>query len=88
MVKLIAFEIIATLDMYKIKWEQTGKESKQSVLTRQGKERGGVVIWCKQSIILVNFRLKYKDINKSNKRQTYTHPMGVLGVHQNGQILH
>ena len=28
---------------------------------------------------LVNFRLKYKDINKSNKRQTYTHYMGVLG---------
>ena len=25
------------------------------------------------------FRLKYKDINKSNKRQTYTHYMGVLG---------
>jgi hypothetical protein len=29
--KLIAFEIIATLDMYKINWQQTGKESKQSV---------------------------------------------------------
>ena len=27
----------------------------------------------------VNFRLKYKDIDKSNKRQTYTHYMGVLG---------
>jgi hypothetical protein len=27
------FEIIATLDMYKINWQQTGKESKQSVLT-------------------------------------------------------
>jgi hypothetical protein len=26
-----------------------------------------------------DFRLKYKDINKSNKRQTYTHYMGVLG---------
>jgi hypothetical protein len=24
-------------------------------------------------------RLKYKDINKSNKRQTYTDCMGVLG---------
>ena len=34
---------------------------------------------CKQCSFLVNFRLKYKDINKSNKRQTYTHSMGVLG---------
>jgi hypothetical protein len=35
--------------------------------------------WCKQCSFLVNFRLKYKDINKSNKRQTYTHYMGVFG---------
>ena len=34
---------------------------------------------CKQCSFLVNFRLKYKDINKSNKKQTYTHYMGVLG---------
>ena len=27
----------------------------------------------------VNIWLKCKDINKSNKRQTYTHSMGVLG---------
>ena len=64
--------------MYKINWQQTGKESKQSVLTRRGK-RGGGIIWCKQCSFLVNFRLKYKDMNKSNKRQTYTDYMGVLG---------
>jgi hypothetical protein len=44
--KLIAFEIIATLDMYKINWQKTGKESKQSVLTRRVKRWGGVLIWC------------------------------------------
>jgi hypothetical protein len=37
------------------------------------------IIWCKQCSFLVNFLVKYKDINKSNKRQTYTDYMGVLG---------
>ena len=32
----------------------------------------------KQCSFLVNFRLKWKDINKSNKRQTYTYGIGVL----------
>jgi hypothetical protein len=32
---------------------------------------GRDIICCKQCSFLVNFRLKYKDINKSNKRQTY-----------------
>jgi hypothetical protein len=49
------------------------------VYWRDGEKGGGVVIWCKQCSFLVNFRLKYKDIYKSNKRQTYTHCMGVLG---------
>jgi len=59
--------------MYKT---ENGKESKQSVLMRRGER--GVVIWCKQCSFRVNFWLKCKDINKSNKRQTYTHSMGVL----------
>ena len=53
-----------------------GKESKQSVL-RWGK-KGVLIYWCKQCSFLVNFRLKCKDINKSNKRQTYTYGIGVL----------
>jgi hypothetical protein len=44
--------------------------------TARREKRG--VIWCKQCSFLVNFRLKYKDINKSNKRQTYTYGIGVL----------
>ena len=68
--------------MYKINWQQTSLN--EVLLTRWGK--GGVVIWGKQCSFLVNFRLKYKDINKSYKRQTYTHSMGVLG--RNEQILH
>ena len=57
--------------------KQKQQRSLNKVYWRDGEK--GVVTWCKQCSFLVNFRLKYKDINKSCKRQTYTHSMGVLG---------
>ena len=56
-------------------------QSGKGVLSKvywDGDKRGVLINWCRQCSFLVNFQLEWKDINKSNKRQTYAYDLGVL----------